>query len=454
MGRGQKVFEPERKQPETKHEPMRIGLLGATFDTGNMGVSALAESSIKIILHRWPDCEIAMLDAGREPGQCKLEVCGRDVVIKTLPIRFCPNILARNHYVRLLFWVIMAKLIPVNYLRNRLAVRNDTIGALFRSELVADITGGDSFSDIYGMRRFILGFLCKWIVLLYGKKLLMLPQTYGPFKRHLARAMAGHILKCASLVYSRDRAGVEYVNKLLNNPRNGRVRFAPDVAFVLDPHKPEHFAIEPSADIRTRNSIVVGLNISGLLFNGGYTRNNMFGLKSNYRESIYAVIEMLLKDKKVVILLIPHVFPPPGYEVESDPEACLKIYEQFKTKYPGRIFLVKGECDQGEIKYIIGMCDFFIGSRMHACIAALSQSIPAVGIAYSKKFYGVFESVGVEELVVDMRRYGKDEILVPIKNAFKRREFIAERLRGTIPKVQAGILNMFNDIELQVKRHG
>jgi hypothetical protein len=31
----------------------------------------------------------------------------------------------------------------------------------------------------------------------------------------------------------------------------------------------------------------------------------MFGLKTNYRELIYEIVEMLLKDEKVTVLLIP-----------------------------------------------------------------------------------------------------------------------------------------------------
>jgi hypothetical protein len=36
---------------------------------------------------------------------------------------------------------------------------------------------------------------------------------------------------------------------------------------------------------------VVGFNISGLLLNRGYTQKNMFGLKNDYRELIYSVID-------------------------------------------------------------------------------------------------------------------------------------------------------------------
>jgi len=436
----------EHKHSETKHEPMRIGLLGASFDTGNLGVSALAESTIKCILHRWPNAEVTLLDSGRVVGEHRLRIGDKDVCVKELPIRFCKNIFLDNHFVVLCLYALLFKVFRWEGFKHFFVRRNASLRSIIQMDMVADITGGDSFSDIYGMRRFILGFLRKWLVLLFDKELIMLPQTYGPFKRRLARVMARHILKKASLVYSRDRAGVGDVKKLLNNSENEKVRFAPDVAFVLDSRKPKQLDIEPSADIRPQNSIVVGLNVSGLLFNGGYTQNNMFGLKTDYRELICQVIKMLLKVEEAVVLLIPHVFPPVGYEVESDFDACLTVYEQLRQTYPGRILLTRGKYDQNEVKYIIGLCDFFVGSRMHACIAALSQGIPAVGLAYSKKFRGVFESVGAEHLVVDMRHDKIEEILTTIDKAFEQRQVTARHLKAAIRRVQQKVLNVFEDI--------
>jgi polysaccharide pyruvyl transferase WcaK-like protein len=324
--------------------------------------------------------------------------------------------------------------------------RNRYVKDLIETDFVADVSGGDSFSDIYGIYRFMFIVIFKWLVIFFGKPLILLPQTYGPFKSRLAKTIVRHILNRASLVCSRDREGIEYVNKLLGNAHNDKVRFVPDVAFVLDSRKPEHLTIEPSANIRGQNSIVVGLNISGLLFNGGYTRENMFGLKTDYRTLVQDVAKMLLKDENVVVLLVPHMFPQAVYKVESDPDACLKIYEQLRQIYPNRIFLVKGEYDQGEIKYIIGLCDFFIGSRMHSCIASLSQCIPTVGLAYSRKFQGVFGSVAAEQFVVDMRYAESERVLTTVAKALEEKEVTAVHLREVVPGVKKQILNLFKDL--------
>lgn len=425
----------------------KICLLGACFDTGNLGVSALAESSIKIILDRWPDAEIILLGSGYIPQECHLSISGRAICVRTLPIRFSKNIFLPYHILWFAFYGLLARVLPRSRFKDTLVRRNPYFRMFFEADLVANITGGDSFSDIYGFRRFFLGFLCKWLVIFLGKKLILLPQTYGPFKGSLTKMMARYVINHASLVYSRDRESVEYVKNLLSNHvENGKVRFAPDVAFVLDSRKPENIDIGLLETVRAKDSVVIGLNVSGLLFNGGYTQDNMFGLKTDYQELIYKIIETLLDEEKITILLISHVFPPPGYEVESDPDACLEVYEELNGKYPGRILLTRGKYDHNEAKYIIGLCDFFIGSRMHACIAALSQGIPAIGLAYSKKFRGVFETVGAEHLVVDMRQAKIEEVLTTIGKAFEQREVTARHLEAVVLGVQQQVLSIFEDI--------
>jgi len=437
----------ECKVQQKKH--MKIGLLGASFDTGNLGVSALAESSLKVILNRWPDADIILVGSGYEPQQHHLFLMEKEICVRTLPIRFSKNIFLPYHFLWFVCYGLVTKVLPRSRIKNVLVNRNVYFKELFETSLVMDITGGDSFSDIYGFRRFFLGFLLKWLVLRLGKKLILLPQTYGPFKRRITKIMARYIISRASVVYSRDQAGLGYVNKVLGcNTKNGKVRFVPDLAFVLDARKPNDLDSTLLSRTREKGTIVVGINISGLLFNGGFTQNNMFNLKTDYRDLIYRVIDLLMGYENTVILLISHVFPPEGLEIECDFSACHEVYESVCRKYEGRIFLVEGVYNHNEVKYIIGMCDFFIGSRMHACIAAMSKSILAVGLAYSKKFQGVFQAVGMQEFVIDLRQATEKEVLDRVKCAYDKRSSITRSLEKVIPCVQKSLLSIFEDMSL------
>jgi polysaccharide pyruvyl transferase WcaK-like protein len=189
---------------------------------------------------------------------------------------------------------------------------------------------------------------------------------------------------------------------------------------------------------------LVGLNVSGLLFIGGYTRNNMFGLRADYRQFTQDLIHFLIEKKGASILLVPHVFGT-EQDAESDTGACEQLYEALKEKYEGRLGLVRGQYNQNEIKYIIGKCDFLIGARMHACIAAVSQCIPAVCIAYSDKFTGVMDTIGADSIVADARNLNVQELLDIVGHSFDDRAAIREGLGRRMSEVKSRVLNLFVD---------
>jgi polysaccharide pyruvyl transferase WcaK-like protein len=347
-------------------------------------------------------------------------------------------------------------------MRELLTKRNLLLKTIVEADMVADITGGDSFSDIYGMRRFITGFLRKWAITVLGKKLVLLPQTYGPFDKRLTRVLARYIINRATLVYSRDRKGLDDVGALLGAGKcDGKIRFVPDVGFLLDPHRPQSEEMQSLEKIKDSSGTLVGLNISGLLSCSSDTGDNMFNLKIDYPALIDSIVEFLMQQEGAAVLLVPHVVSarkgdaPPRksvarkrYREQSDSVACERLYDRMAEKHPGRIFIVRGRYNHNETKYIIGLCDFFIGSRMHACIAALSQGIPAVGVAYSGKFHGVFESVGVENCVADARRFDEDELLEKISSAYRGMGHVRENLHESVARAQREVLDMFKTLEL------
>ena len=422
----------------------KIILLGATFSTSNMGVGALTAGTIKCILHRFPDAEIFLLDYGREKQTYDFQLDNRVIPIQLLNMRFSKKIYLKNNIAVLLLLALALRLIPSQKIRNSIISKNLYLKHISESDIAASIAGGDSFSDIYGLGRLFYVSLPQLLVLFMGKNLVLLPQTLGPFKGRLARVIARYILNRADVIYSRDYTGIEEMRKFLSRGfKIPRVRFCYDVGFALDPVKPDNMNLGAFSEKRTDDSCVVGLNISGLLFMGGYTQNNMFGLKIDYRELIYTLIDRLMQKKKVMIVLVPHVFGSLEH-LESDSVVCAKIYDELKTKYKDRLFLAQGYYNQNEIKYVIGLCDFFIGSRMHACIAALSQNIPAVAIAYSKKFFGVLQTIGAESLVVDPRAMDKESILTVIDEVYENRDSLKEKLQQTIPQVKKTVLNLFS----------
>lgn len=425
----------------------KVCLLGASFATDNMGVGAITAGAIQCILHRLPEAEIVLLDYGKKEITYDFPFRGKIVPIQMINMRFSKRVYLKNNIAFLILIAFILKLIPFQNVKTGIIIRNICLQHLHEADIIAAIAAGDSFSDIYGLGRLFYVALPQLLVLFMGRELFLLPQTLGPFRGRIARFIAKYIIGHARMAYSRDFIGQKWIGEFLGSRLLAeKVRFCYDVGFVLEPIPPEKIDVGDLLAKKKENCCVVGMNISGLLFMGGYTRKNMFGLKIEYRELVYDILDLLMRKPEVVVLLVPHVFGPPENS-ESDAVVCERIYnDQVMAPYKSRLFLVKGEHNQNTIKYVIGLCDFFIGSRMHACIAALSQCIPAVAIAYSNKFLGVMQTIAVDSLVADPREMGKKEILGIISSVFERRHFLRRQLELGIPHVKQKALNLFDEI--------
>lgn len=432
---------------------MNACLMGAALDTGNMGVSALATSVVTLVVGQQPDARIFFFVGRRGEDPYQIQIGDRKLTIPVINFRLAPNVHPGEHLFGLLMLALIFRLIPSLHFRRLLLGRNSRLNAIAEADFVGDIRGGDSFSDIYGLRGMIVGSIPIVIALLLGKDLILLPQTYGPYKSRTAQCIARFILQRVRIILSRDKEGLKVVKDLLVKlPPEGTLRFCPDVAFALESRIPDPLPVRPVLDLG-HSVPTFGLNVSGLLYNGGFTKDNMFGLAFDYRHFARNLAGAILLNTDARLLLVPHTFAPKG-NVESDPDACEELFHTFAPRYPGRVYIVTRECGPSGIKGIIGLCDFFVGSRMHACIGALSQGIPTIGVGYSRKFQGVFDSVGARHLVVDGRLGSEQQAIEAIFSAYRRKDQEREFIREKVAAAQILLRQIFREILGGFPRYG
>lgn len=286
--------------------------------------------------------------------------------------------------------------------------------AFREADLIFDLGQGDSFSDIYGQNRFDAIDRVHKVARRLGKKYVLLPQTIGPFSHSSVTGKAAKTLQKAHYVMCRDVASRACVQSLC--PSLSSVDTYIDVAFFL-PFEQRHFS---------EQYIHVGLNISALLMNRGYTGDNQFGLKADYRLLKDKIIEMFLAMDNVCVHLIPHVVVSYPH-VENDYWESCRLIERFNSD---RLVLAPFFFSPEEAKgYISGM-DFFMGSRMHSTIAAFSSGVPVVPLAYSRKFGGLFETTLKYPFVLDLCEKDSCECIEFLADAFGRRSELKELIAG------------------------
>lgn len=384
---------------------MKIVIVNAAIQNGNRGCVALSISAVSIlgeILNgkNIPHTFYLPQSGYAQKGTHVIKV--DDEVIKFVSL---PDITPLD------FKHKLKKLLKKDYAQTEDVYKN--------ADFIFDIGQGDSFADIYGKGRFDWIFSQYRLGMKYHKPYCILPQTIGPFKDPKIREQAKRGIEYASCVMVRDKQSYDYVKELL--PKK-EVTEIIDVAFFM-PFKRKTF---------DKSRVHVGLNISALLWHGGYTRNNQFGLKTDYQSLVRDIIKYFLAQDGVTLHLIPHVVGA-DRGVENDYAVSFDLCEEFNNT---NLVLSPLFLDPISAKnYIAGM-DFFMGARMHSTIAAFSSGVSVVPMAYSRKFNGLFSDTLQYPYVADMKAQGNSDIMAVVKDSFEKRENfkkqIAERMATTV----------------------
>lgn len=405
---------------------MRILIMGTPVAPGNRGVMALGASIVDLCLRAVPGAKVAFFEVHKPAADVLVRTGAGPVHVPVVTCRMSPRAALRDH----ILWILVMAMVyrMVGSERGRVAIRASIpwIAAIAEADLIGDVRGGDSFSDIYGLKRFCLAFLPVWTVVLVKGSLVHFPQTYGPFRTRTARFLARLLLRNSSAIIARDPQSQRIAQDAVGE--GVQVQLSPDVAFALHAERLAQVEIDhqPVASLPVST---IGVNVNGLMLHGGYTQRNMFGLELDYRAYLQQMLSHFLSTESADILLVPHTFAVAG-DPESDNEACRQIRETLPAEWVSRVRIVTGDYDAHELKGIIGACDFFVGSRMHSCIAALSQGVPCVGVAYSMKFAGVFDSVGMKEWVIDGRDVDDAQAVARTVELYKQRDAIRGNLKA------------------------
>ena len=382
---------------------LNIILGNAPINNGNRGCVALSYTSIylidKVLSEAGIQYNLYTSDSGQvKAGNYALNVAGKDVPY--MAIRHIIGFGAKGKVK-----TIIKRLINYKNISN-------TIKVYKSADYILDIGQGDSFADIYGKDRFNGINLIHREAMELHKPYCLLPQTIGPFKDDAIRTEAVKAITNADIVMARDKQSYDYTKQIA--PQQKNLKEYIDVAFFL-PFKRMSF---------DKEFVHVGLNISALLWHGGYTRDNQFGLKVDYQKCIRSIIDYFLAIPNVIVHLIPHVVIGER-DIENDYEVSFDLQKEYNQQ---RIVLSPFFLSPVDAKdYISGM-DFFMGARMHSTIAAFSSGVPVVPMAYSRKFNGLFiDTLGYDHMV-DLKVDTDEDILNKIKVLYSEKESLKDEI--------------------------
>ena len=341
-------------------------------------------------------------------------------------------------FIRTLLWKLIVKALRVNV---RMLIRGRKIAEFLQAELVVDFSG-DTFGSMGHALHLLkhameLGTACN-----LGKAVIMYAQSPGPFPGVLRRLLASLVFHRMAVVTVRDP--VTYTALQKYDPRVTAVRTACP-AHLLTPASPSQVrTILRQEHIEPDRGALIGLTLTGWNFASKLTSSAKYKPRRTEQEiaPVFDVARFVLEKLGATLVLVPHVYRTDsagGFIPGPDSKVTQQLYQMIRERIDSpKVALVSGIYSSAEIKGLIGQFDLHISGRLHAGVAALSQGVPTVFIAYGPKFYGFARLVGQESYVSNALGGTIDgrDLVEKVRAAWEQRDQIRRELKQGMPLVR------------------
>jgi len=204
-----------------------------------------------------------------------------------------------------------------------------------------------------------------------GKKIILLPQAFGPFLNEQVASVVSKIIDLADLVYARDSMSYEHIVGL--NGSSPHIKIAPDFTNLVST---PFFKV----DDKVKNQPCI-------IPNSRMIEKTEPEIRTNYVSFLVHVVQYL-QDKSLAPFLLIH-------ETESDYPLAQAIQNNLDTP-----IIIVQEANALNIKSLIGQSLITISSRYHGLINGLAQSIPSLATGWSHKYQMLLEDYNCPQYLV------------------------------------------------------
>lgn len=247
--------------------------------------------------------------------------------------------------------------------------------------------GGDNYSLDYRIPTPIMS-VDGWAMDM-GKPVMLWGASVGPFEREpeFVEPVTRHLARMHFVAAGESMSHDYLIHKLgLRNV----IRMA-EPSFMLGKEAVDLKPFWPSGA-----GHVLGLNVSRMIERHKRKDKDLLAELATF-------IRHAVKEYELGVLLIPHADPMRDDGRGGDAEYMAPLLEQL-ADLGDSVKLMPNTFNAAQTKYVISYLRFFIGTRAHAVIAALSSGVPTVSIAHSVKSYGINRDMfGSQEMVLQAR---------------------------------------------------
>lgn len=284
--------------------------------------------------------------------------------------------------------------------------------------------GGDTYSLDYNLPTFFMG--TDSAAMDAGKPVVLWGASVGPFEKEPAflPVIRKHLARM-SLITARESITFDYLKGMgLSNTIS-----VTDPAFTLVPEEMDVTPYWPEES----DAGVIGVNASSFVERHRVSDDS----QDTALHQLADFVQCAVRDCGFSVVLVPHVVSSDGRARDSDAHYLSNVLAR-TSDMDGRVRMLDSRLNAAQIKSAISKCRFFVGSRTHSTIAALSSLVPTVSIAYSAKARGInldlFEHL---DYVLETPTLSADRLRQSLLRLITDEESIRSSLRDRIPLWQS-----------------
>lgn len=274
------------------------------------------------------------------------------------------NLLQKANIEKMSKTTLAINLLPKSFLQSFGIVKDEDVGAILDAS-------GFAFGDQHPVNRIANFANSLEQARSAGKTVILLPQALGPFERPEIRQAFTRIYDAADLIFSRDELSTEYAKKAIGDDE--KLYQYPDFTNQLKP------ALEGDSNKSEIACIVP---------------NQRMIEKAESDQEKKRYINLL----KIIIRHVEKIGLEPVVLLHGDDDK--DIATNLQNELDG--LQIHNQDDPVKLKKFIGESHILIGSRFHALVSALSQSVPAIGTSWSHKYEMLFSEYTCPELLLDV----------------------------------------------------
>lgn len=271
------------------------------------------------------------------------------------------------------------------------------------ADLILDL-GGDSYSTAYSNYSLMTLSIPIVTARILNKPYMFCAQSIGPLGKGFIHKLLIGLLRDASAITTRERI----TDRVLANLEiSDNVTPLQDLAFLVKPSSPEEIDKICLAENIDTTMNLVGISISGLISKYAFKELPLDKRREEYLQAMALFSDDIIERHRKNILFIPHVTIPGG---SNDRDISIQVKK--RMRHSEQAIVLQGDYTGAELKGLIGLCEFFIGSRMHATIGALTQGVPTITYVYNHKTVGINgEIFRQEDYLIDIRAIAPNQLL-------------------------------------------